>query len=72
MKAIIFGHEQGGSYVMDSKGRFRFITGYTSQPVGTEVEFEDTAPFNRIRQIAHNSKSGMHQHKKHWPTGNPA
>jgi len=43
LKAIIFSHEKGGSYVMDSEGFFDFVKGYTKQPIGTEIEIADTA-----------------------------
>ena len=43
MKAIIFSHEKGGSYVMDSEGFFDFVKGYTKQPIGTEIEIADIA-----------------------------
>ncbi len=39
MKVIIMSHERGGSYIMDSEGTFRLVRGYSSCPVGTEVEF---------------------------------
>ena len=40
MKAIIMSHEHGGSYVMDREGSFRFVKGYTSQLIGTEIELK--------------------------------
>jgi len=38
MKAIIISHENGGSYVMEKSGSFRFVKGYDSRPIGTEIE----------------------------------
>ena len=54
MKAIVFGHERGGTYVMDREGTFRFIHGYTSQPIGSEIKIKDKPPINlaRIASIA--------------------
>ena len=40
MKAIVFRHEHGGTYVMDDGGVFRFIHGYTSKPVGAEIDIK--------------------------------
>jgi len=40
MKAIIFSHDRGGSVVMDCEGCFYFVKGYTSHPIGTELEIE--------------------------------
>ena len=37
MKAIIMKHGQGGSYIYDRDGVFRFVRGYTSLPVGSEI-----------------------------------
>ena len=39
MKAIIMGHERGGSYVMDREGDFRFLRGYASRSIGEEIDF---------------------------------
>ena len=44
MKAIIFSHEDGGTYVMDSDGSFRFVKGYTTQPIGAEIEIKNQTP----------------------------
>ena len=54
MKAIIFSHEGSGSYVMDREGSFRFVRGYSSLPVGSEIELKRKAPvqINRIAAIA--------------------
>jgi len=43
LKAIIFSHEKGGSYVMDSEGFFDFVKGHTKQAIGTEIEIADIA-----------------------------
>jgi len=40
MKAIIISHEDGGSYVMDKAGSFRFVRGYDELPIGAEIELE--------------------------------
>ena len=40
MKAIILSHEKGGSYVLDRDGSFRFLKGYASYAVGSEIEFK--------------------------------
>jgi len=54
MKAIVFGHERGGTYVMDREGSFRFVKGHTARPVGSEVDINTQAPitFMRIASIA--------------------
>ena len=49
MKAIIFSHENDGSYVMDQDGCFRFVRGYASQPVGTEIELKTQSPVTFMR-----------------------
>ena len=38
MKAIVISHENGGSYVMDQKGCFRFVKRHVIMPVGTEID----------------------------------
>jgi len=35
--AIILSHEDGGTYVLDRDGSYRFIKGYTERPVGSEI-----------------------------------
>jgi len=42
MKAIIFSHDhdRGGSYVMDPEGCFHFVKGFSSHPIGTEIEIK--------------------------------
>jgi len=54
MKAIIFSHDRGGSYVMDREGCFHFVKGYTSHPIGAEIELKLQAVPNlkKIRRIA--------------------
>jgi hypothetical protein len=48
-KVIIIHHERGGSHVMDHDGCFWFVKGYTSQPIGAEIEF---APKKSLSQYA--------------------
>jgi len=62
MKAIIFNHERGGSVVMDQEGCFHFVRGYSSHPIGTELEIEmhaktqtnfmDPANLKNLKRIA--------------------
>ncbi|MCL2150918.1 MAG: hypothetical protein FWH50_01675, partial [Coriobacteriia bacterium] len=52
MKAIIISHEDDGSYVMDREGSFRFVKGYSSRPVGMEIEIAAKAPTSRMRLTA--------------------
>ena len=52
MKAIIFSHENGGSYVMEKEGAFRFVTGYSSHPIGAEVDIRPAYSVNNIMRIA--------------------
>lgn len=40
MKAVIISHQDGGSYVLEKTGAFRFVRGQDAQPVGAEVELE--------------------------------
>ena len=49
LKAIIFSHERGGSYVMDSEGGFDFVKGYTAHPVGAEIEISLKPPISLMR-----------------------
>ena len=51
MKAIILSHERGGSYAMDREGGFRFVKGYASQPIGTEIELQ-TQYYRNYRRLA--------------------
>ena len=46
MKAIIMNHENGGSHVLDREGSFRFVKGYTSKPIGAEIELRQQPSFN--------------------------
>jgi len=50
MKAIILSHERGGPVVLDRNGSFRFIRGYASEPIGSEVETNEQ-PTISIRKI---------------------
>lgn len=43
MKAIIMSHENGGSYVLDDTGSFQFVKGYTSKPIGYEIDLTKQA-----------------------------
>lgn len=40
MKAVILSHENGGSYVVDKTGSFKFVKGYESRPIGTEINLK--------------------------------
>jgi len=46
MKAIIMSHEKGGSYVMDREGDFRFVKGYSTLPIGTEIVIQSRPRFS--------------------------
>jgi len=52
MQAIIFSHENGGSYVMDRNGCFRFVRGHTSTPIGTEIEISQQQPVSMMRILS--------------------
>ena len=52
MKAIIMSHENGGSYVMDREGNFRFVRGSMSLPVGTEIAMKSQATVIYLRNSA--------------------
>jgi len=41
LKALIFSHENSGSYVMDCEGFFDYVKGFTKQPMGAEIEIAD-------------------------------
>jgi len=43
MKAVVFEHKDSGTYVMDKQGSFRFVKGYSSLPVGSEIELNPQA-----------------------------
>ena len=49
MKAIIMSHEDGGTYVMDREGSFRFVKGYSSQPIGKEIEVREWITARQMR-----------------------
>jgi len=49
MKAIIFSHEHGGSYVMDRDGCFRFVRGHSTMPIGTEIDIREQQPVSLMR-----------------------
>jgi len=51
MKAVIISHQDGGSYVLEKTGAFRFVRGQDAQPVGAEVELEPP-PAVSYRQFA--------------------
>jgi len=51
MKAIIFGHEKNGIYVMDRNGVFHFVPEMSTQPIGTEVDIK-TRKFFQLHKIA--------------------
>jgi len=48
-KAIIFSHENGGSYVMDHDGCFSFVRGHSAEPIGTEIDVSQQAPVSVMR-----------------------
>ena len=52
MKAIIFSHDNGGSYVMDRDGCFRFVRGHSSQPIGTEIEVREQPTTVSLMRVA--------------------
>jgi hypothetical protein len=52
MKAIIISHENGGTYVMDKDGSFKFVKGHTDKPVGTEIVIIEKKPINYLRVTA--------------------
>ena len=54
MKAIIMSHERGGSYVLERSGSFRFVNGYTSRLIGTEIELKPQVlvSYRRITAMA--------------------
>lgn len=53
-KAIILSHDRGGVYVMDKDGSFRFVRGYSSRPVGAEIEIREVSfvSFGRTTAVA--------------------
>ena len=51
MKAIVFKHEYGGTYVLDREGSFSFINGYTSHSVGDEIEIK-SQPIIYLKRIS--------------------
>jgi len=52
MKAIILSHERGGAIALDRRGDFRFIKGYTSQPIGTEIEIKTRSMIQYLKMAA--------------------
>jgi len=51
VKAIVFKHENGGTYVLDREGSFSFLSGYTSQLIGAEVEIA-SQPSNNLKKLS--------------------
>ena len=51
-KAIIFSHENGGSYVMDHDGCFRFVRGHSAKPIGTEVDVSQQPQVSVMRIVS--------------------
>ncbi|MCL2546704.1 MAG: hypothetical protein FWE06_05855 [Oscillospiraceae bacterium] len=60
MKAIVMSHEDGGTYVLDKAGAFKFVKGYESQPIGQEIELE---PVLRKKNEASRERSFFHTFK---------
>ena len=52
MRAIIVSHERGGSYVLDREGSFRYVKGFDSRPIGTEVEVNQTLAGGQLKSFA--------------------
>ena len=54
MKALVISHENGGTYVMDREGCFRFVKGHSSRPIGSEMELGRVSVinFNTLAAIA--------------------
>ena len=51
MKAIVFKHDNDGTYVLDREGSFSFVTGYTTQSVGAEIEIT-SQPSSYLKKIS--------------------
>jgi len=49
MKAVILSHEDGGTYLLDRNGDFRFVRGSLALPVGAEVDIWSSAVTRFIR-----------------------
>ena len=52
LKAIIMSHENGGSYVLDRDGGFRFVKSCASKPIGAEIEIKSQTTVNISRYAA--------------------
>ena len=40
MKAVILSHEDGGTYVLDKTGSFKFVKGYEAHDIGEEIDLK--------------------------------
>ena len=54
VKAIVFKHDNGGTYVLDREGSFSFVSGHTSKSVGAEIEIisQPSSYLKKISSIA--------------------
>ena len=64
MKAIIIGHERGGSVVLEQCGDYRFVHGYTSETIGTEIEVRSRSVIQFIKTTACAACVRYSRHKK--------
>ena len=52
VKAVIIRHGQGGVYVLDRQGSFRFIIGHRSKAIGTEIDVSSRSVFRFPQAVA--------------------